>query len=85
MLEFRLFMWQISLFRLFAWRYCVFSHGVISSFRMASFCFSRSFISGRKDEMAQTSRHKLANLDRIVHVVSFGIGESSIRFWGRSD
>ena len=32
-LEFRLFVWRVTLFRLFAWRYFVYSHGLISSFR----------------------------------------------------
>ena len=48
-------------------RYFVFSRGVISSFRMALFrlfawrlfVFWRGVISGRKDEMAQTSHHKV--------------------------
>ena len=38
-LEFRLFVWRVSLCHLFAWRYFVFSQGVISSFRVAFFRF----------------------------------------------
>ena len=62
-LEFRLFVWRVSLFRLFAWRYFVFSHGVISSFRLFArrlFVFSRGVISGRKDE--KTKWHKPATI-----------------------
>ena len=44
---------RVASFRLFAWRYFVFSRGVFSFF-----LFSRGVISGRKDEMAQTSHHK---------------------------
>ena len=77
MLEFRLFVWRVSLFRLFAWRYFVFSHGVISSFRLFAwrlFVFSRGVISGRKDE--KTKWHNPATihascqyLGKIVEIV----------------
>ena len=56
-LEFRLFVWRVSLFRLFAWRYFVFSSFRLASFRL--FVSSRGVISGRKDEMSQTSHHSL--------------------------
>ena len=84
-LEFRLFVWRVSLFRLFAWRYFVvfvFSHGVISSFRLfvwrlLVFSFFRVALfrgektKRRKDEMAQTSHHR----DMITLILRMRMGE----------
>ena len=69
-LVFRHFAWRISFFRLFAWRYFVFSSFRLAFFRY--FVFSLGVISSwrraitpgektkeRNNEMAQTSHHSL--------------------------
>ena len=74
-LVFRHFVWRISLFRLFAWRYFVFSLFRLAFFRY--FVFSLGVISSwrraitpgektkeRNNEMAQTSHHT----DRLCQV-----------------
>ena len=48
---------RVALFRLFAWRYFVFSRGVLSSFRF--FAWRYFGAKRRKDEMAQTSHHTM--------------------------
>ena len=77
--SFRCFGW-----RLFAWRLFVFSPGVISSFRVALFrlfawrlfvwryfVFLHGVISGRKDEIAQTSHHTSDRLETYVKLKTY--------------
>ena len=92
-LEFRLFVWRVSLFRLFTWRYFVFSHGVILPFRLFAWrlfffsFFSRGVISGRKDEKtkwhipATILKRPLAFLDVIYQHVHRMLKSRHIKDW----